>query len=237
MTFQAGVRAKINTFETSTFLMGLKIHSFVFNDFSENTYILSDEKGSCLLIDPGMGYREEETRFFEYLAAHKLTPEAVYLTHAHIDHILGVHAVEGKYDIPVFAHPLERDNFHLSPLAAKHWGVPFTPSKEPLWELDHDQRIMLGSHIIEVRFAPGHCAGHVLFYIPDLNAVIAGDTLFKKSIGRTDLPGGDFPTLEKSIRSQLYSLSDHTTVYPGHGEPTNIGLEKKYNDYVHERKL
>lgn len=214
--------------------MSLQLHSFVFNDFSENTYIISTDGGNCLLIDPGMGIQEEEMEFFSYLDAYDLNPTAVYLTHTHLDHILGMNSIERQLDITAFGHRLDKENFQLAPMAAKRWGVSFTPCMEPLWVLEHGTQIMLGQHLIEVRYTPGHSPGHVVFYIPDLKAVIAGDTLFRGGIGRTDLPGGNYATLEHSIRTQLYTLPDDTTVYSGHGEPTSIGREKKENGFIRE---
>lgn len=209
-----------------------KVHSITCNPFQENTYIVSDERGECVIIDPGVSNAYEEAILDRLISEKGLIPEMLINTHCHIDHVLGNKHVAGKYKLELGIHEKEKVMLDMAVERSMNWGVPYEESPEPGYYFKHGTRLNFGSTELEVRFTPGHAPGHVVFICHKDKFVIAGDTLFNGSIGRTDLPFGDFPTLEKSIKEQLYTLPDDYVVYCGHGEPTTIGAEKRGNPFV-----
>jgi hydroxyacylglutathione hydrolase len=211
----------------------MNLFVFEVNPFSENTYVLIN--GSrALIFDPGFFDATEYGLLTDLLEKQGATPEAILLTHAHLDHLFGVQRVKETYQIPVYLHPDDTpfwDNFDRM---GANYGIPLTP-------LDfRADPILPGLHTIagveiEARFTPGHAPGHLSFYIPALTTVISGDALFRDTVGRTDLPMGDFETLAESIRTQLYTLPEETVVMPGHGPKTTIGYEILNNGFVKGR--
>ena len=179
-----------------------------------------------MLVDPG----EESERFLREAAQRGKRIGAIWLTHAHIDHILGVAAIREKTAAPIFLHPGDRQLYDELPQQGAMFGLRLTRPPAPDHELQHGQRLRIGSREVAVRHAPGHSPGHVCFVMPGV--VLAGDVLFADSIGRTDLPGGDSATLLASIRRELLSLPDETVVYPGHGPATTIGRERRHNPFL-----
>jgi hydroxyacylglutathione hydrolase len=212
----------------------MKVASFTFNPFSENTYVLSDSSGECVIIDPGMTDEAEDQILFDYIKSSGLTPVKVLNTHCHIDHILGNRSVCEQYRIPLYAHPLEKSNILRAPAASLMWGVPYRETPSAHRTIDEGDNIEFGETHLEVRFTPGHAPGHVVFIEHQSGVVIAGDVLFRGSVGRVDLPGCNADDLVNSIRSKLYSLPGHYVVYPGHGPETTIEHEKKHNAFVRE---
>lgn len=195
--------------------------------FEENCYLVSERGGrEAVLIDPG----EEVPRFLEAAAARQLRIREIWLTHAHIDHIQGVAEVKAATGAPVLLHPDDLPLYHGLVEQGTLFGFDLTDPPPPDGELRHGQRLTLGHASFEVRHAPGHAPGHVVFVTEGL--VLGGDVLFQGSIGRTDLMGGDFDTLMESIRTQLLTLPDDTIVYPGHGPVTTIGQERKTNPFL-----
>lgn len=212
----------------------MKVAFFTFNPFSENTYILSDDSGECVLVDPGMSDESEEGIIYDYLTARALRPVKVLNTHCHIDHILGNHAVCSRFGIPLYAHQLELSTIQRAPVASLMWGVPYRETPAPDHFIEENEVIRFGHTELEVRFTPGHAPGHVVFIDHKSETIIAGDVLFKGSVGRVDLPGCNAADLVQSIQTKLYTLPDHYVVYPGHGPATTIGDEKKSNAFVRE---
>jgi len=197
--------------------------------FQENCYLLREAgRPDGVIVDPG----EEAERFLREAAARKLTIKEIWLTHAHIDHIMGVDAVQRATGAPIYLHPDDRPMYEGLVQQGRLFGIEVTPTPPPDRTLQHGQRLTLGTTPIEVRHVPGHSPGHVVFVGPGL--VLGGDVLFQGSIGRTDLIGGDLPTLLTGIREQLFSLSDETIVYPGHGPATTIGRERATNPFLNE---
>lgn len=209
----------------------VQVQTFVFNPFSENTYLLHDETGEAIIIDPGCYDRSELNELVAYVDAHSLKPVQIVNTHAHIDHVLGVAALKRKYGIPFALHKLEEPVLKAVKSYASNYG--FSTFEEP--EIDtfiHEgETIEFGNTSLKIIFVPGHAPGHVAFVSDADKLVIGGDVLFRMSIGRTDLPGGDHATLLRSIREQLFTLPDDYQVYAGHMEPTTIGFEKKHNPF------
>jgi hydroxyacylglutathione hydrolase len=214
--------------------MAMKVAFFTFNPFSENTYVLSDESGESIIVDPGMVDESEEKTLYDYLESNALKPVKVLNTHCHIDHILGNQSVCQKFRIPLYAHQLELSTIERAPVASLMWGVPYKETPAPTHFIEDRQVIQFGHTELEVLFTPGHAPGHVVFIDHKSATIIAGDVLFKGSVGRVDLPGCNAADLVQSIQTKLYTLPDHYLVYCGHGPATTIGEEKKNNAFVRE---
>lgn len=212
----------------------LKLESFVFNPFAENTYVVYDETTKeCLIIDPGCGTPGEEDELFGFIDSHRLKPLMVVNTHGHIDHIIGDAAVKRRYQISVAAHPDVRADFLRSRQQAQMFGLPFSGECElPDRNLEDGEIIKIGESTLEVISTPGHAEGSISLYAEIEGWVFTGDALFCRSIGRTDFAGGSFETLIKSIKERLFHLPDDTTVYSGHGESTTIFDEQRYNMFL-----
>lgn len=212
----------------------MRIHAFTFNPFQENTYLLIDEAThQCAIVDPGCHDAAEEAALRGYLERQGLTPTVLLLTHSHIDHVLGLDFVTRTWGLAPHQHPLDADTLRSVPAYAPAYGFPrFRLPDVAALPLTPGTPVLVGQSALEVRFAPGHAPGHVVFYHAPTQALIGGDVLFNGSVGRTDLPGGNFDELARSIREQLYPLPDATTVYPGHGPSTTIGHEKRTNPFV-----
>ena len=210
----------------------LNVQVFTYNPFQENTYLIINAKKQCWIVDPGMYGIGEVNHFIDFLTKNELQPQAIINTHAHIDHILGVQALVDKYDIPFSIHKNEQPVLDSASVSAAMFGFDIGKAPKPDSYIDENETIMLGEDMIEVRFTPGHSSGSVILYYKPGNWVIGGDVLFSGSIGRTDLPGGNFDTLINSIRNQLFTLPDDTSVFPGHGSSTNIKIEKKSNPFL-----
>jgi glyoxylase-like metal-dependent hydrolase (beta-lactamase superfamily II) len=210
----------------------LTVKTFVFSPVQENTYVLSDEKDACCIIDPGCYFGNERRDLQEYIEQQGLTPEALLNTHCHLDHVFGNKFVHDTWDLPLHLHEKEKPVLELAPVMGRSWGLPFENYRGPLVLLEPGEKVVLGGNELQILFLPGHSPGSVGFYCAAQGFLIAGDTLFRGSIGRTDLPGGDHATLLHSIREELWRLPDDTIVYPGHGEETTIGWEKKHNPFL-----
>ena len=210
----------------------LTLQSFTFNGFSENTYLLSNEKNQCWIIDPGMYDARENSIIHNLIAYEGFSLQAIINTHSHVDHIFGVEEIMKKYKVPFHLHEAEMPVLKNARGAAMLFGMNFGNIMEPTDFIKIDETLMLGEDEIEVLFVPGHSPGSVAFYYPKGGWVIAGDALFAGSIGRTDLPGGHHETLIKSIKTQLLSLPGETVVHSGHGPSTTIAAEKKSNPFL-----
>ena len=211
----------------------MRIHCFTFNSFAENTYVLLDDATrECALVDPGCYSAAEQARLRAFIEAEGLTPTLLLLTHSHIDHVLGLDFAARTWNLTAQHHALDQETLRTVPLYAGAYGFSGIRLPEITTALAAPGTVGFGSVTLEVRLTPGHSPGHVVFYHAPTAALISGDVLFQGSVGRTDLPGGNFAALETSIREQLYSLPDATTVYPGHGPPTTIGREKQSNPFV-----
>jgi len=195
--------------------------------FAENCWLVADPgTREAVVVDPG----DEAPLFLARLRHHDWTPTAIWLTHAHVDHVSGVAAVKEASGVPVFLHPADRFLYDHAAQQGAMFGLRVDPPPPPDAELADGQTLAVGGCRFEVVHVPGHSPGHVAFVGHGL--AIAGDVLFAGSIGRTDLPGGDMDTLLASIRTRLYPLPDDTRVLPGHGPETTIGAEKRTNPFV-----
>lgn len=209
----------------------MDIQKFEVGPFLENTYLLSKD-GKSLIIDPGFSNQPEFSSFKQALAQSGNELLAVLLTHAHVDHVLGLSQVLNLFDVRVYLNHSDLMLWEQFPEQSARFGIrtggfDFTP--EPLPE---KKGFSVGPFEMDILYTPGHSPDHVSLYFSDDGVVIAGDALFKQSIGRTDLYKGDFELLAKSIREKLYKLPDSTRVLPGHGPETTIGYEKSNNAFV-----
>jgi hydroxyacylglutathione hydrolase len=210
----------------------LKIKAFVFNPVQENTYLLHNEFKQCIIIDPGCYFPGEIDELNGYITQNQLTPEMLLNTHCHLDHVFGNKAVAEAYGLSLQLHEKEKIVLDYAPTSGLMYNLPFDNYTGKLIFLKEGDKIILGEDELEVIFAPGHSPGHVCFYCAKQHFIIGGDVLFNRSIGRTDLPGGDHETLLNNIRTKLLVLPDETKVYNGHGPVTTIGEEKKYNPFL-----
>lgn len=211
----------------------IKVEKFVFSPFSENTYLIwDDELGDAIVIDPGCFDKLERDILADFILSHNL--KIIYLinTHCHIDHIFGCKFIKEMYN-PVYLIPeADLPLLQNAVMQAEMFGVKIEKPPLPDNYISENTQIILNKSEIKFLFTPGHTPGEFCLYLEKEKILIAGDVLFKESIGRTDLWGGDYDTLVKSIRTKLLVLPDDVVVYSGHGEETTIGHEKKNNPFL-----
>jgi len=210
----------------------LKIKSFVFSPIQENTYLLYNEFNDCMIIDPGCYFSEEEDELAGFITQSNLTPGMLLNTHCHLDHVFGNKFVAETWGLTLQLHEKEKTLLDYAPTSGLVYNMPFDNYTGEYIYLKAGDIVKLGEDELTVIEAPGHSPGHICFYCAKQNFILGGDVLFNRSIGRTDLPGGDHQTLLKNIREKLFVLPDETVVYSGHGPETTIGEEKKYNPFL-----
>jgi hydroxyacylglutathione hydrolase len=210
----------------------INIKQFTFNPYQENTYVLFDESGECVIIDPGMYDAAEQNEFVAFVNSARLKPTLLLNTHCHIDHVLGNKFVFDNWSLKPRFHEGELPVLHAIPGYAPSMGMQYELSPEPEAYLGESGTVTFGKSMLKLIFAPGHSPAHLCFYSEADNFLIGGDVLFYKSIGRTDLPGGNHAQLIKSIKENLFVLPDDCKVFPGHGQSTTIGFEKKSNPFL-----
>lgn len=209
----------------------ITVKSFVFNPFSENTYVVFDDTREALIIDPGCYEPHEKKELDEFIATNHLTVVLLLNTHCHIDHVLGNGYVKEKYNVPFLIHKKEDNLLRAVKAYAPNYGFAHYKEATPDKFIDEKDKVTWGKSEFDVIFLPGHSPGHIGFYNPDQKVLISGDVLFEGSVGRTDLPGGDMDTLIESIQEKLFILPDEVTVYSGHGNTTTLGEEKISNPF------
>ncbi|HZY36458.1 MAG TPA: MBL fold metallo-hydrolase [Mucilaginibacter sp.] len=208
------------------------IQSFANNPYQENTYILYDETGECVIIDPGMETGAEQNAIVNFIRDGQLKPVLLLNTHCHIDHVLGNKFIFDQYGLKPKFHEGELALLEAVIAYAPSMGFRYDPSPIPDGYLPEKGSIYFGNSELKLIFAPGHSPAHLCFYDVKDNLLVGGDVLFRGSIGRTDLPGGNFTQLIDNIEQKLFALPDDCTVYPGHGQPTTIGYEKQTNPFL-----
>ena len=208
------------------------IASFVFNPFQENTFILYDETKECIIVDPGCYNASEQQQLTRFIDSNQLTPVQLINTHCHVDHIFGNQFVAQQYGLKLAINELELPVLRGAVNYGAVFGVKVDPSPEPEIYLNEGDKVEFGSSQLEILFTPGHSPGEISLFCRSENFVLAGDVLFLQSIGRTDLPGGDYETLISSIKKKLLPLGDNTKVYSGHGPETSIGFERINNPFL-----
>ncbi len=213
----------------------LTIKTFVFNEFYVNTFVLSDETKECVIIDPGCNNKVQKDELNSYIEKKQLHPEMIINTHGHIDHIAGNSYVRSLYNIPLALH--KKDLFLIENALhyAAFFGFDAEMSPVPDRWLNEGDEIIFGNTVLSVIHVSGHSPGSIVLYSEKDKVLIAGDVLFNGSIGRTDLPGGDYATLIRGINEKIMVLPYDTTVYPGHGTITTIKQEYDTNPFLHNR--
>lgn len=209
----------------------MKIKVFEFNPLQENTIVLYDDTKECVIIDPGCSDEDERAELEHFIDSNNLTVKMLLNTHCHVDHVLGNWFVKTRFNVKLHIHRIEEAPLKAVKVYAPHYGFYDYQESEPDAFFEEGDTISFGTQKLSVLFVPGHSPGHVAFYNAEEKCVIAGDVLFYNSIGRTDLPGGNFETLINSIHQKLFTLSDEVEVYPGHGPKTSIGFEKRTNPF------
>ncbi|PIF05384.1 MAG: MBL fold hydrolase [Draconibacterium sp.] len=210
----------------------IRIDKFVVNQLGENSLVVSDESGECIFIDPGFYFNEEKEEISTYISENKLRPVKIVNTHCHFDHVMGVEYIRRKYQIPFVIYP--DDEFLLQSAVSQGdmFGLKIEPLSPPDAYLSDKEEVTFGNTKMKVFHVPGHSPGHVVFYHEKSENLIAGDVLFNGSIGRTDLPGGNYNQLVSGIKEKLLVLPAKTRVYCGHGPETTIGFEKNNNPFL-----
>lgn len=213
----------------------MKVYTFTFNMYQENTYVLAAESGECVIIDPGCYNPVERTELKDFIEKENLVPVYLLNTHGHIDHMLGNAFVKSTWDVPFLTHKIV-DEVELPsvPDYGHMMGLNVDPSPRADQLLQEGDTVAFGEVRLDVIFTPGHSPGHISFFHRESKQLFAGDVLFAGSIGRVDLPGGDYDTLMEVILNKILPLGDDITVYPGHGPSTITGVEQQRNPFILE---
>jgi hydroxyacylglutathione hydrolase len=208
----------------------VRVHTFSGGPFGQNGYLaVCEEASEAVVVDPGGG----APGMVVHLQTIGIVPAAILLTHAHLDHIDGIADIRAAFPgVPIHLHPGDRPLYDAAPRQAIAFGLPPFEVPPLTHTLAHGQRFSFGSCVFEVRHAPGHSPGHVVLYAPDAELALVGDVVFAGSIGRTDLPGGDFQTLIASIRREVLTLPPKTRLLSGHGQETTVEWEARHNPFL-----
>lgn len=210
----------------------INIQAFTFNpSFFENTYLLYDDTQECIVVDPGCFFKEELNEISDFISRKNLKVVKLINTHCHIDHVLGNAYIQNTYKVPLYIHKLDLELFYAVKTYAELYGFGGYQEGEVNGYLEEGQEVTFGNSSLKVLFVPGHAPGHIALYHEEQKFCIGGDVLFDGSIGRTDLPGGNYDTLISSIHNKLFPLPDDVVVYTGHGPSTTIGKEKATNPF------
>jgi hydroxyacylglutathione hydrolase len=210
----------------------LKIEKFVVNPLQENSFVVSDETSECVFIDPGFYFDEEKEEVKEYLQKNNLKPLYIANTHCHFDHIMGVEFLRKEYNIPFWAHHADYFWIEQAVEQGQMFGFKMDPVQKPDSFFEENDELKFGNSSFKIIHIPGHSPGHTVFYFEKQKVLIAGDVIFYGSIGRTDLPGGDYYELISNIKNKLFHLPDETKIYCGHGPSTSIFSEKTTNPFL-----
>lgn len=210
------------------------IKQFTFNHFEVNCYLIVDEASKqCAIVDPACEASFEDAQLTQYIEQEGLQVTHILLTHAHVDHIAGLRQVCEHWKLPVTMHAEGRKLLKQAEVYGSLMGFAVNNMGDlEVQEINDDDVLNVGSITVECRYVPGHCPGSMCFVLPSEKAVITGDALFHFSIGRTDLPGGDYPTLIDYLKRRVITLPDDYRVLPGHGIASQIGKERKYNSFL-----
>lgn len=209
------------------------VQTFEFNPFAENTYLVWDDSGECAIFDPGCYTLEERDTLRQFIQEKNLRPVRLINTHCHLDHVFGNPFVVKTWGIGLEIHEGEWPVLERFEQVCQMYGVPFEGQQPiPTNFIEAGETLSFGNTKLKVLFTPGHSPASISFYCEEEGFVLAGDVLFLESIGRTDLPGGNFDTLIQSIRTQIFTLPDETLVYPGHGPATTVRHEQEYNPFL-----
>lgn len=212
----------------------MKIACLQFNPIQENTYVVWDDTLECIVVDAGNSNPKEDAALDGFIAKHGLKPVLALNTHGHFDHVLGVEHLRKTYDVPFALSGKDAFLLDTASVGSTVYGVKIGAMPSVGVDLDKQQEICFGHTTLRIIPTPGHTPGHVSFFEPESKSLFTGDTLFRESIGRTDLPGGDYSWIMRSILDNLLPLGGEVRVYPGHGPETTIGHEALYNPFIVE---
>lgn len=211
----------------------MKIKSFIFNPFQENTYVVYDSTKECVIIDPGCYTTVEKNILKKFIVSENLKPVKLINTHCHIDHILGNKFANERWNIELYIHKADLPTLENAKNIAEIYGLKdYEKSPHPKHFLKESDNLTFGKSNFKVLFTPGHAPGHICLYNKENNLLIAGDLIFQKSVGRTDLPGGNYETLINSISKKILPLPNETRIYCGHGPTSHLGFEKEHNPFL-----
>ncbi|MBO6118810.1 MAG: MBL fold metallo-hydrolase [Bacteroidales bacterium] len=212
------------------------IKQFVFNHFQVNTFVLYDKTGQCVIIDAGCNEQTEKQELFSFIESNNLSVKKLLLTHAHLDHFCGMADLARKYNIPITMHENGKKIFHIFTLQAQ--GMNFQPvdMTDVAFEyINYGKEISFGdNYTLKTLNASGHCPGSIAYYSPSDNAVFVGDAVFRQTIGRTDLFGGDLDELVDNINNNIMTLPLDTVILCGHGPQTDVEYERSNNPYIQQ---
>ncbi|UOF94524.1 MAG: MBL fold metallo-hydrolase [Bacteroides sp.] len=208
------------------------IKRFIFNTLQVNTYILYDDTHQCVIIDPGCSNKDEQTKLHDFIKVNKLIPAKLLNTHCHLDHIIGNYFVYKNFNLKPQFHKFEIMTYNMSNQKAFEINLPYKECSSLGIHLNDNDIVTYGNSSVKVIHNPGHSKGSISFYSEKYKFVISGDLIFKNSIGRTDLPGGNYKDIINSIKNSLFKLDDITVIYPGHNDYTSIGYEKANNIFL-----
>tara|TARA_B100000497_G_C7462426_1_gene285650 strand:+ start:43 stop:684 length:642 start_codon:yes stop_codon:yes gene_type:complete len=209
-----------------------KVYQHTYGPFAENTYVIADDDSNAVIIDPGMYHPEENVQFFEFINSHQLKPCRLLLTHAHLDHVFGVNWVNKTYGLTPEIHNDDQIVYESAEVVAKQYGLNMNQLVPSNISLVHNEVFKFGGSEFRIIHTPGHSPGSVCFRNDNEGYIISGDVLFQGSIGRTDLPGGDYNVLMRSIIEHIINLAGDTIIYSGHGPVTTVGQEKVSNPFL-----
>ncbi|PIE50356.1 MAG: MBL fold hydrolase [Flavobacteriales bacterium] len=209
----------------------ITVEKFTFNPFSENTYIVYNEKKDAFIIDAGNFHPQETALLEDFIKDKQLKIKNILITHAHLDHVFGLQWAFDTYRVPVLLHQIEQEILDRNPDSARRYGFDCKKFNGEIKYVEEGNKLFLGEDEFDVYHLPGHSPGHIAFCHQAQKFIISGDVLFQGSIGRTDLYKADHQQLLESIENKLFTLDPETKVYCGHGSPTNIGFEKENNPF------
>ena len=213
----------------------IKVDTLPINMWQENTYILSDETKECVVIDPGCLTTEEKQHVADFIESNGYKPVKLLQTHLHLDHVFGSAFIAETYGLGMEAH--QGDEFFIDQTVsyAQQFGVQVDSNPPPISNyLTEESKVVFGNSVLDVIHVPGHSPGGIVFYSEKDKLAIVGDAIFQGSIGRTDLPGGDFETLISNLKSKILTLNDEVQLFPGHGPSTTVGRERVSNPFLNQ---
>ena len=218
--------------ESKLKFVNMEIKTFHFNPLMVNTYILSDETGEAVIVDPGNSQSYEDEQIREYVASKHLTIKYIINTHPHLDHIAGNPWCKKEFGVDVMLHEAGMKEYNRAFAYAAVFGFDIEKMPDPDRFLNEGDEVTFGNQKLKVLYTPGHCAGSICLYSVENQVIFTGDLIFEQCVGRSDLPTGNEMELQQSIREKILTLPDEVTILSGHGDATTVGRERHANTYL-----
>lgn len=218
--------------ESKLKFVNMDIKTFHFNPIMVNTYILSDETGEAVIVDPGNCQSYEDAQIRDYVASKNLKIKYIINTHPHIDHIAGNPWCVSEYHPELLMHEAGMPIYNKAFAYAVAFGLEIEKMPDPDRFLKEGDVVTFGNQQLSVSYTPGHCDGSICLYSADNKVIITGDLIFEQCVGRSDLPSGNEALLQQSIREKILTLDDDVTILSGHGDSTTVGRERRSNPYI-----